>query len=193
MKLLVRIAALLVLAATPAWPASIGLYSDAGCSSCNLTVPFVEYRTLYIMFTGASSTPPFDELGLSLVEFRVVGLPAGWFVTSVRAISANVSVGDPFDRGVALGFGSPQTGDCILLYTVSIGATSIESDVILEVTRHEFPGNINFQCPNAIPWNPPINGSRTCVGAGAMFVNSSRECQVSARPTTWSQVKQQYE
>jgi hypothetical protein len=192
MRLATILALWCALGAAPAGAASIGLYSTTDCTSCNLTIPLGQPGTVYICFTGASSTPAFSQFGLYGAEFGVVGLPATWAAQVTRSPFAGAVVGDPFNGGTDIGFPEAQVGDCILLFTVQVFAGSVD-EVILQVTRREPPTNPNFDCPFGIPGPPPVFGGIRCVGGGAMFINSNRQCQVSTQPTAWSQVKKLYD
>lgn len=71
MKLSLWVAALIVLAAVPALPISIGLFSDSDCTSCNLDIPAGNVGTFYVRaFPGGNY--------IEGAELRVVGLPPEW-------------------------------------------------------------------------------------------------------------------
>jgi hypothetical protein len=178
---------LIALQAATVHAASIGLFSDPGCGSCNLVIPAPgASATLYVKAVGVSV----GEFcgGLDGAEFRVVGLPQGWSAVSTPSPAALASVGDPFGDGVGMGFFPPLAGDCILLFTVVI--TGDTSPALLQVVRHAHPSNPSWPCPNLRPGDPC--GGRICVGGGSLLVNSGTSCTVGVGSSIWSQVKRLY-
>jgi hypothetical protein len=174
------------LTVTNALAASIGLFSTPDCASCNLTIPPGETRTLYIAVVSGS-------LLWSGAEFRVAGLPEGWTATSTPNPARSFTLGDPFGSRANIGFWHVQSGDCTLLYTVQVTATSSRSDVVLQVAAGDPPSNPVHSYPLLVP-DPDF--PCYCVypaDAGAMFINSAIECTVAVELSTWSRVKQLYD
>ncbi|MFQ5599756.1 MAG: hypothetical protein ACE5G2_04290 [Candidatus Krumholzibacteriia bacterium] len=189
--MMVGVAMIWSLSARTVLAASIGLFSTADCTSCNLTVPEGGSSTLYIRFTGLSGLPWVN--GLLGAEFKVTGLPDGWIAVSTRSAASYTAFGDPFGpTGASLGFPTPQTGDCINLYTVTLTSTSAAADIVLRVTKRTPPTNPDFPCPRATvecgPCFPLI-----CVGGGGLLINSETECTVAVEGSTWSRIKLLYE
>lgn len=179
--------ALLVVGAAQASGASIGLFSTPDCSSCNLTMNTPGVGTLYISVVATGLDPVVGS------EFKVVGLPAGWFVSVSPNPNANVVVGDPFGEiGAGIVFPTGQPGPCVHLYTVTVFATTSVNDVVLRVTMRTPPTNPNKPCPVVFIECDPCDTS-VCVGGGSLFINSSTECTVAIEEGTWSQVKRLFE
>jgi hypothetical protein len=188
-----RLAMALLLALAPtAWGAAVGVYSTPDGSSCNLTLPIYTPGVVYTCFTGTSTAPVFREVGMAAVEFRVP-LPPGWIAVSQPSPAAHDSDGDPFGEGAFISFLEGQTGDCILLYTTTIFATTDPTDVVLQVTGPKAPHHPEHECAYAWPMDPPLFGGHGCVGGGSLFINSQRECNVATDPMTWSRVKRLFE
>jgi hypothetical protein len=97
MKLMKIIVALLTLWACPTWGASIGFFSDPGCSSCNLRILAPPgMGILYITAVNVSSAPLLcGATGTLGAEFRVEGLPTGWIAQATPNPVAQASLGDP--------------------------------------------------------------------------------------------------
>jgi hypothetical protein len=174
--------------------ASISLFSDSDCSSCNLTVPAGSTRTLYIKVL-TEGLPPYVT-GIVGAEFKVTGLPPGWMTTSTPNPASHVSDGDPFGPvGTRIAFPQPQPGTCILLFTVSLTATTPANDVTLQVTSRTPPSDPNAPCPNVSPDctpNPCPFAPNPCVDGGTMFINSSKDCTIGVAPATWSAIRVLY-
>ena len=163
----------------------ISLFADADCQKCNLSAPLFQWRDFYIK---AGTTNSGHLVG---AEFRVVGLPADWLHVSTPSEFAGLAVGDPLDLGCNIGFQTPQFGNCIPFYRVSILATSEVQDVELSVVRHAIPSNPNFaECPNVTYSCPPC--SKFCALGGSLSINSSDDCTVGVDANSWSAVKSLY-
>ena len=193
MKSMKLIAALLVIWACQAWGASIGLFADPGCSSCNLDIPAPPgVGTLYISVVSASISPP--ACGVTGAEFRVAGLPTGWVAWSTPSPLASLALGDPFSPGGAyLALNSTQTSDCVLLYTVVLWPASAGEEAVLRVLAHNPPSNPFLGTCPALSGGDCPTGWAACVAGGTLYVNSSTTCTVGVEPSTWSRVKVLYE
>lgn len=173
----------------PCW--EIALYADADCSSCNLNVPMGESRDFYVK---ANSN---NDIGIVSAEFRITGLPAGWLHTSVPNMLAILQLGDPLNgvgqipNGCYLGFLAPQEGDCVLLYRITLFATSEVHDVELRVEARNPPSHADFDCPSVVYLCPPCSVS--CALGGVLYINSVQDCTVAVRAGTWTAVKRLYE
>jgi len=173
--------------ASTVFGASINLFSDPGCTACNLTIPMDQSGTLYIR-TSAEGLPGF---GLGSGEFRVTGLPAGWFAISTPAPEV-ISVGDPLGADVGFGFHSLQTGTCIPLYSVLLVPTEAASDVTLQVTKRDPSSIPSMPCPWLAPFCGPSCDIVICVDGGSLFINSSIPCTVGVIGSSWQGVKNLY-
>jgi len=167
---------------------SIGLFSDPGCTSCSLAITPAKSSTLYIR----ASTEGLPGFGLGSGEFRVIGLPAGWFAISTPAPDV-ISVGDPLGAGVGFGFHNLQTGTCIPLYSVLLIPTVPANDVTLRVTKRDPSSIPAFSCPWLIPaCSPSCDIIVICVDGGSLFINSSIPCTVDVTGSSWQGVKSLY-
>ncbi len=189
MKLRVLIPTLLLsltLAASMASAQSIGLFGDPSGASCNLVVnPGVAGTGFLIAIPGGPVT------GITGAEFRVAGLPGGWFAISTPNPASNLSLGDPFTTGANIAFPTCQAGGPVTLYTVTLIATSVVTDGLFEVVAKTPPSNPNFDCPLVTLCDAPAF-TKVCVGGGAAFLNSSNECTVAVEETSWSRLKALY-
>jgi hypothetical protein len=166
---------------------SIGLFSDVGCTSCNLDIPSGQTRAFYVSAVNVGSSP--EACGsLYGVELRVTGLPPGWVTEAEPSPLSDVSLGDPLGCGANIAFAYEQTADCIPLYTVTLHAASAATDVTLTVVPHCHPSHPDLVCPLIVSGCPPF--PRLCVPGGSLLINSSHECFLPVAGATWSQVKQ---
>jgi hypothetical protein len=178
---------LLLALSGPSWGASIGLFSDPNCSSCNLTIPSGQTGTLYISAVDIGGPSELCQ-GIDGAELRVVGLPPGWTSIAQPNPQAILTIGDPMQCGANIAFYPAQAGHCILLYTVTIHATSPIEGATLTVVAHCDPSHPQYVCP-LIATDYGVAYARCCVPGGTLFLNSSQECSVAVQPSTWSGVK----
>lgn len=177
----------ILLLAGAAQAASIGIFSDSNCSSCNLPLSPGATGRLYIN-AQVDDLQPNAPNG---AEFRIVGLPAGWTAQSTPNPAAFLVLGDPFGAGANISFFSGQPGACVNLFVVDVTATSGVSDVVLSVTAHQDPSNSGFQCPRlSMDWTPVF--PLICVDGGIAFINSGQDCAVSTQRSTWTALKRLY-
>jgi len=184
MKWLTLLLASFGLQATSAFAASIGVFTDPNCSSCNLSIPDGSTRRIFISAQPSELEPDRPDGA----EFRVVGLPSGWTTLSTPNPAAFLAIGDPFSAGTNIAFLDGQPGSCVNLFVVDITASTNAQNVTLQVTAHQSPSNPNFACPLlSMDWSPvyPL----VCVEGGAMYANSQEDCVVAAYPSTWSKAK----
>src|SRR5262245_27245468 len=175
--------------ARPVAGASVGLFADLGCSSCNLTVPAGTTATFYIRALTDGIAP---EHGFTGAGLSVVGLPGAWSAISTPNSEAAVSVGDPFaPTGARIGFANNIAGTCIDLYTVSLTAPVPAGEIMLRVEGVTSTWNPDVVCPLFIPGCSPCD-FETCVNGGILSVNSQSGCVVGVEPSTWAHVKQLY-
>ena len=164
---------------------AVDLFSDLDCASCNLSVPTGETRTFYIRART-------ELFSFQAVDLRVVGLPTGWMVVTTPNPAA-ILYGDLFGLGGVVDFGGEVSGDCVLLCTVEITATSDGTDVTLRVTGDASSWNWVGDPSRVYFWHHwPNNPSGVSVFGGALLVNSARECTVSVEPGTWGSLKGLY-
>lgn len=172
--------------------ASIALFADPEYSSCNLNIPAPPaIGTLYIVAADCADIPGYCP-AFTGAEFRVVGLPAGWFVFSTPSPQASVAIGDPFGAGANIAFGDYLLSDRVLLYTCTVWPAAPGAQATLQVTAHSAPAHPIYVCPLAIVGDCPAD-PRACVGGGTLFVNQPRSCTVAVRDATWSMVKRLYD
>jgi len=167
---------------------SIGLFSVADCSSCNLEIPSGEARVFYI---AASSAGLSSGEGIVSAEFRVTGVPADWSYSILANPEAIAHSGDPLGTGAEIGFASPQVEACINLYTVVLVAGTSVRDARFRVTSRIPPTLL--PCPHVVI-GCTIGPCDTafCVGEGELFINSETNCTVGVKGASWAAVKQLY-
>lgn len=197
-RMIILVASAIFIACMPGqhYAASIGLFNDAECASCNLTIANGGSAQLYLRFTDISGLPSFVT-GFSGAEFRVEGLPVGWSAVVTPNPLSNLVIGDPFSgSGVVIGFPAGIQETCIDLFSVVITATTAESDVVLNVQAHNPPTHpqgddcpsMYPSCDGVCPFTPPL-----CVGGGQLFINSPTDCNVAVRESTWAEIKELYD
>jgi hypothetical protein len=170
--------------ATQANAASIGLFSTSDCGSCNLTIPVGISANVYVSAVMDDLYP----FSLTAAEFRVTGLPIGWSVMATPNANANVVLGNPLDGGVSIGFPSPQLGGCVVLYTLVVTANVPASNVVLRVTEKEPPSSPIRRCP--VIWINCVNcQTGVCVDGGEVFINANESCTVGVARRAWSAVR----
>jgi len=127
----------------------------------------------------------------SMAEFRVQGLPAVWTATATPAATANIVLGNPMADGVTMGFASPPTGPCVVLYTLEITPSGVVDMAALQVTQHATPFNVLLPCP-VLNSNGCFPDHPVCADGGTMFVNNPVPCTVAVAAGTWSSIKRLY-
>lgn len=180
------VVAVVLFGSVAGWSATIGLFSDVDCGSCNLSLESGQVGTIYIKADLTGVWFPRDGLG---AEFRVEGLPAGWFVLSATPNpGASVVAGDPFGSGVRMCCGMTGPDGCLTLYTVVLAAGTSVQDVVLRIVPATSP-SFGLTCPqlfhDALPLDPPA----VCADGGVLFVNSGTDCTVPVKASTWSTIK----
>jgi hypothetical protein len=165
---------------------AIGLFADPDCSTCNLSIPQGETGTVYVAVRSGT-------ILWGGAEFRVSGLPDNWIAVSTAVPEANVVLGTPFGSRANIGFPVEQSGDCSVLYTVEISATSAESELILRVVAGDPPSNPIFDYPFLLPGSAsPCDFCVYRADGGELLVNSSNYCTVAVDSETWSAIKKLY-
>lgn len=183
---------------------AIGVFADASATSCDLSLPPGVPTNVYIV----AVLGPQACTGITGAEFRVDGLPAGWFTIPVSAPPVPIlPPGDPFGEGATLAFGTTclasGTG-VVLLMTVAIVPTTVVTDHYVTVAAHSSPSLPGFDCPLVLLCDPPAY-SALCVDGRSALINKSFIpwcCQdacsfptcppIAVAPTTWARVKSLY-
>src|SRR5262245_65582559 len=96
--------------------ASIGLFADSTCTSCNLTIPFGSTRTMYVsaVMVGLPQSP------LVGAELRIEGPPAFWIIDVTPNPAAGFVFGYVLGSGAAINFPLKGVGRRgILRFTVA--------------------------------------------------------------------------
>lgn len=168
---------------------TIGLFFDQGCASCSATASVGETITMYVSAArgGANAVYP-----ITVVDFRIVGLPSGWLVQSTPHPAANAVVGDPFLEGIVMAFSPPLGGACVSLLTCTITATTSVDNVVLTVASHSDPLRSCFGeiCPCLRCEGPPECISCTQVSPAVINGNG---CVVGIQQLKWATIKHLYQ
>jgi hypothetical protein len=179
----------LALVAGTASAASIGLFFDTVGGTCSASVPpFAPFNMYILALQGGPSAG-----GITGVEFRVDGMPGGWFATPTKNAAFGTELGNPLTGGVNLASATCQSGPggVLLLYSISGFATSAVSNQYLSVQRHTNPSNPNYLCPLMVLCDIPVY-TKVCVNGGVAIINGG-QCTVGVEPASWSAVKALYE
>ena len=157
-------------------------------------IPPGTVSTLYVVARAAGPT----LCGITGAELRVVGMPANWFAAA--AIPANsISVGDPLSSAggnvAYTSCQSPAAGP-VLLYTISIFATTAVTDHVVEITARTPPFNSQFNCPLVTLCDMPMY-TIVCMEGSRAYINprAGAICEVpvvGVESHTWSSVKDLY-
>lgn len=169
-------------------PGTIGVYFDAAGTQCSRSVTPFGVFDLYVI----AKTSGITDCGFTGAEFRILGLPSGWYA-SVAEAPAVVYFGEPFAGGVNVAFPTCQQSGNVLFYRFSVLPTTAASDLVLQVTGRNPPLNPSFPWPLLTLCNVP-GYTKTRVDGLAAYVNPTHapicDATVSVQPTTWSRMKQ---
>jgi hypothetical protein len=166
---------------------SIGVYFDPDGTTCSGTATVGVPLTLYVNANLAGATGD----GIISAEFRVAGMPAGWFITVTPSPGSNVALGNLFTGGCAISFPECESSaqHRVNLYSVWVGPTYTPSSetrlVVVEPQRPSQWNYITLQTCNAPVYTTYI------VPGGTAILNGSA-CTVGVAPTTWSALKGLY-
>jgi hypothetical protein len=191
-KILVFVTGLVLALATalpaPSMAASIELRAPDGTCHLDIT-PEHPTGDFTVVARGVSNATCCG--GFSGAELRVEGLPSGWTATVVPAPTATVSIGNLFGSGANIAFGSASWTDEVMLYSVSVVATSIPQSLVLRVFAHDPPSNPHyFSCPVVFgSFNCPCDPDEACATGGALYINGEGDCVLGVAPATWTNVK----
>ena len=169
---------------------TIGIYFDAEGQQCSGTIRPGEPGTIYILAKHNGLT----DCGVAAAEFRISGIPPSWSVYPVPNPAA-LNVGNPFADGVVVAFPTcqrPENGP-VVLYTVLVVASELETDLQFTVEKRNPPGNPMFQCPLFNLCDTPMF-TKICVEGLPCHVNatSPRICgsPLPVQPMSWGAVKE---
>jgi hypothetical protein len=162
--------------------ATLALFSDEDCMSCNLSIAVGETKSFYLV--AISST-----YSISGGEFRITGLPAGWVAVSTPAPEAIYANGDPFGDGATLAFSHFRPAECLKFYTLTVTSTSLVSEAVLGLAMRIPPSIPDLRCPvlhtDCAPCGPAF-----CALTSDLNINSTQDCNVALHSRSWSQLKQ---
>lgn len=189
MRRLMLVLLALALDSSGAKAQSIGIFFDEGAATCSGVIAAGSSGRIYIIAVPGGDASD----GITGVEFRVVGLPAGWVPTSVRNPAAVLQFGDPFDGvGVIASFPTCQTAPTILIFTVDLFATTSVSNHYLRIAQRNPPPNPNFRCPLVVGCGPTF--TLVCASGGEAIINPTGPgCTVAVTPSSWSRMKGLYD
>jgi hypothetical protein len=128
-------------------------------------------------------------------ELRVVGLPPEW--PAAVTTPALLSLGDPLGPlGGNVAYADCQAGP-VLLYTISVFATTSVTDHVVQITARTPPANALFNCPLVTLCDVPyftivcMAGSQARINPPPGAICDLPVLGVEAR--TWTAVKNLYE
>ncbi len=160
--------------------------ADPGGISCNISAPPFVPTPFYIL----AKTAPYP--GLIEARFRITGLPADLYKTSVDANPTALVGGDPFGDGCNFYFTSCLAPP-VHLFTITVtNQGDAIGNRIIRIERHTMPANPMYSCPLLVVCDPP-EYSVVCVSGGSAFLNGADECEIAVDHVTWSKVKALYE
>ena len=167
-------------------------FDPAGEVVCGEIPPWTP-TTLYVVARRAGPT----RCGITGAELRIVGIPEGW-LTTITTPPSSGSVGDPLrEPGGNIAFMDcqmPASGP-VVLYTISVLATSAVTDQVVHVLARNPSTNPYFDCPLVTMCDFPMY-SMTCVGGSQLHINppAGAECEktLGVQAGTWTTVKGLY-
>lgn len=184
-----RCAVLLVLVSVAARDAAaqrIAPFADLGGTSCAISAPQFVPTPVYIL----AMPGPFP--GLIEARFRVSGLPAALYTTSVASNPAALVSGDPLGDGCNLYFDTCQAAP-VHLYTITLtNQGDTIGDRILRVETHLAATQRTLQCPLQVVCDPP-SFTIVCATGGTASLNGRDGCELAVDRTTWSRIKTLYD
>jgi len=170
---------------------AIGLYFDADCATCSHTVSIGVPFTLFVNATLEGATVD-GTLG---AEFRITGMPAGWYTQAVPNPLVEIAVGDPLGGGTAIAFTSctAPPPPCINLYTVWVVPTTSAENLRLQVEQAISPACETLPPSLCTPLLVGCDIAYTRYPAtGGTAILNGPPCAVATQLVTWSRVKQMY-
>jgi hypothetical protein len=166
-------------AVVPAAAVRLGVFADPQATSCSATIPTGPF-TLYVL--AVLDGPPDD--GLVGAEFRIVGIPSGWFASFEHHVDATIRLGDARGDGCALAFTTCHRGSnrIVQIGTLSGYATTNAPGVLriepARLFRNTQPEScaVVTRCDESVECNPaaPAPGfSKVCVESSDFYFNGS--------------------
>jgi len=181
LRLLLRSAVLVILCAAPLRAQVIFL------EPCGLFLPQFSTTTLQIWVCVEGQL----EGGITGVDFRVAGLPAGW-LASAGAKPPYSLTGDLLGNGAVLSTNGCAAGVLWLeVGWIQVTALTEEVDVLLYSTNSDPPLPAPLNCPIATLCDAPAFTKICCVGTGTWMNGGG--CPLAVETATWSEVKALYE
>jgi hypothetical protein len=190
----------LLLVAAPAAAQYIGIFRDAGATTCVAQVGPAPYIDLHVV-----AVPGEAALRVMGAQFQITGAPAGW--TSANALwvpaDGTLNIGHPMipspprKRGAIVVFtaspGAEGTGTKGPLGRLVLLGAPTPENVHLRVERCEFTDR-DPQCPFVLDCNSP-DFDGVCVEGGEIVLNGAAAtgCGVAVSASTWSAVKSLYQ
>jgi hypothetical protein len=202
------LAALVETGAAPSYAQSIGIFLDPDGARCSGPVDPNPFAILYVIGSVGGDV----AAGVVGAQFRIAGVPPTWteFNSSWQTeIPGAITVGHPyFPRpfggggeftGVAIGFadcyrdGVPA-GDMgpLLIGTIRLLLAPTPSNVHLRITAAQIVPT-DLPCPVFNDCVFPGLLQHCAAGGEAFLNNTGPDCDVSAQPASWSQVKSLFE
>jgi len=165
-------------------------FDPAGEVVCGAIPPWTP-TTLYVVARPAGPT----RCGITGAELRIVGIPEGW-LTTITTPPSSVTIGDPRgEPGANIAFMDcqvPASGP-VLLYTISVLATSAVADQVVQVLARKPP--LSFDCPLVTMCDEPLS-SIACMSGSQLRINppTGAECEktLGVQAGTWTTVKGLY-
>jgi hypothetical protein len=171
-------------------PALFLAFDPQGTSCSAKVTPYVPF-TFYVLARRAGIM----SCGISAAEFRIDGLPGGWYASPTVADPSFVYVGDPLGGGADLVLPNcpAEHGPVVPLFRVDVLPTTPISDRVLSLQPRDPPINY-ISCVELLMCNPSY--TQVCVDTGDAILNPSpgNVCDgtVLVQPATWSHVKGLY-
>jgi hypothetical protein len=164
----------------------VGLFSDAACSQCSISIPRDSTAVIYAVLTVDWDT------GTAGTAFRITGLPQAW-TYSIAALPGRIfDGGDPFGYGVRAGLEFPAPG-CHRLFAISITATTEEAGVTLVTTGHPLYPICGERAYIVVCDDPLMCDTFLCPPPAVFHINSSNEsCALALVEETWTAVRRLY-
>lgn len=168
---------------------TIGIYFDEAGTICSGSILPGSPTAVYVIAKLNGIT----ECGIHGGEFRFAGIPESWQVYPV-ARGDMLAIGNPFVEGVTFGITQCEqpTNGAVLLYTVLVVATGVESDVKFEILPRNPPSNPKSKCALLSVCDSPFFGT-VCEDGIACYVNPTvpKACEVAVaiEDATWGSIK----
>jgi hypothetical protein len=178
--------------AEPISPGTLGIYFDPDGLTCRgAVVPFTPVN-LYVLIKLSGIT----SCGVTGAEFRILGIPASWFVNLVP-LAPHLTLGNPLLNGVNVAFGgcTRGTSQVVSVYRLEVLPTTAVADLELQVVPRNPPTNELTDYPLVTLCDNGYTKAR--VAAHSAYLNPTGpvpcdEGLVTVQPVSWGQVKLRY-